>query len=308
MINPDLMILLNPMTNMNYKKITTLSLAVVFGLAAAGSVLAVGATDALMKARDKAQGAKNEAAAKGICLRIDDMIDKNETQLDQKNSRIENRVQEKTRSLEQNRDKRDENLSGFRLKADQWREESYAKLEEQAETEEQKAAVEEFEKAVEEAVKARREAMDAAIDAFRSAVTRAQADHQAAISETKSAYRNRVQTAFQKAKEDCENGVSEQTIRANLRTNLAAGKNQLKEEKTGAPTFRDDLKDLIAAKKSAFEKAIADFKAAMQAAVAELKKAFPEDVDDDESEADEDEEDEEDEDKDENENEAEGEE
>ncbi len=270
------MILVNSMMKMNYKKIVILFPVIILGLIIIKEALAFGSVNTLMDAREKARGFKEEAAGRVICLKIDDMIGKSEEKLNQKNNQLENQIQERINSLKKNREKRDENLFNFRLKADQWRERSYEKLENKAQTLEQKTAVEEFKKTVEEAIKVRREAIDEAIDTFRDGVDQAQTNHQTAISEIRNTYRHKVQMAFQKAKEDCDKGVNEQTVRANLRTNLALAKSELKEDKAGVLKFRDDMKNLIAAKKAAFEKAITDFKSSMQRAIAELKKAFPE--------------------------------
>lgn len=260
----------------NSKKILFLVAAIVAGLTLSASVYAFGAIDTLLNAKKKAEGFKEDAVSRGICLRVDEILSKINERMDQREEQIEARIQNRIQEAEENRGERDENLVEFRENADEWREESYEKLEAKAKTDEQKAAVEEFKKAIEAAVKARRAAIDAAIETFRGGVDDAWADHKSSIKGAANTYREAVRTAFEKAKSDCESGVDEKTIRANLHTSLQAARSQLREDKTGVTKLRDLMHTLIETKKTAFEKAIADFKAAVQAAVAELKKSFPE--------------------------------
>lgn len=270
------MILANPMTKMNSKKIFLVIIVCLASLYSSQSVLALGGIDPLMKAKDRAEGFKDDAAAKGICLRIDEILDKIDGRMQQKETQVETGIQDKLQVAENDRDKRDQDLTEFRLEADEWREESYAKLEDKAATPEQEEAVEKFKVAIEAAVKARRDAIDTAIDTFRDGVDQAHSDQKASIDEVMNAYRNTVRTTLEKAKTDCENGVDEGTIRANIKTSLQAGKDQLKTDKTGVGKLQETMKTLIDAKKAAFEKAITDFKTAVQDAVTEMKKAFPE--------------------------------
>lgn len=270
------MILVNLMTKMNSKKIISIAVAIAMSMSISGSALAFGSIDTLMQAKEKAEGFKEDAAAKGICLRIDEILPKTNERMSQKEEEINVRVQERSQNVEKNREQRDEYLTKFRTEADQWREDSYEKLESKAATDEQKAAVEKFKEVIETAIKTRRDAIDAAIDTFRDGVDAASADHKSSTGEVMNTYRNSVRTAFENAKSDCESGVDLKTIRANLHISLQAAKGQLKEDRAGAIKFRDSMQSLISAKKSAFEKAISDFKAAIKAAVAELKKSFPE--------------------------------
>lgn len=260
---------------MNSKKLLFLLLCAAAIFSVGANALAFGGIDTLLNAKKKAEGFKEDAAAKGICLRIDEILSKINERMDQREEQIEKRIQNKIQEVEKNRGERDESLVEFRENADEWREESYEKLEAKAKTDEQKAVVEEFKKTIEAAVDARRVAIDAAIDTFRNGVDGAWADHQSSIGGAANTYRETVRTTFEKAKSDCEGGVDAQTVRANLHTSLQAARGQLKEDKTGVTKMRDLMHDLIEAKKTAFEKAISDFKAAVQAAVAELKKSFP---------------------------------
>lgn len=260
----------------NSKKLLFFLLCVTAIFSVGASASAFGAIDTLLNAKKKAEGFKEDAASRGICLRVDELSSKIEERMSQKEEQIEARIQNRIQEAEENRGERDENLVEFRENADEWREESYEKLEAKVKTDEQKAAVEEFKEAIEAAVDARRAAIDAAIDTFRDGVDDAWADHQSSIEGAANAYREAVRTAFEKAKSDCEDGVDTKTVRANLHNSLQAARGKLKEDRTGVTKLRDLMHDLIEAKKTAFEKAISDFKAAVQTAVAELKKSFPE--------------------------------
>ncbi len=270
------MILVNLMTKMNSKKIISIAVAIAISMTISGSVLAFGSIDTLMRAKERAEGFKEDAAAKGICLRIDEILSKTNERISRKEERINARIQEGSRNVEKNREQGNENLARFRVKTDQWREDSYEKLEGKTVTDEQKAAVEKFKKAIETAVETRRDAINTAIDTFRDGVDKAKTDHKSSAGEATNTYRNSVRTAFEKAKSDCKVGVDSKTVRANLHASLQSARGQLKEDKAGVAKFRDSMQNLISAKKSAFEKAISDFKAAIQAAVSELKKSFPE--------------------------------
>lgn len=264
------------MIPMNFKKLLIFTLALTLNLSVAGSVLAFGGIDTLLNAKKKAEGFKEDAASRGICLRVDEILSKINERMDQRGEQIEERIQNKIQEAEKNRGERNENLVEFRENADEWREESYEKLEAKAKTNEQKAAVEEFKKAIETAVDARRAAIDAAIDTFRDGVDGAWANHQSSIEGATNTYREAVRTAFEKAKSDCEDGVDAQTVRANLHTSLQAARGQLKEDRAGVAKLRDEMKNLIAARRAAFEKAISDFKTALETARKELKESFPE--------------------------------
>lgn len=274
------MILANPMIPTNSKKLlfSLLCAAALFSISA--NVLAFGGIDTLLNAKKKAEGSNENAASKGICLKIDEILSKINERMEQREDQIKERIQNRIQEAEKNRGQRDENLIEFRENADEWREESYEKLEARAETDEQEAAVEEFKEAIEAAVDARRAAIDAAIDAFRGGVDGAWADHQSSIEGAANTCREAVKTAFEKAKSDCEDGIDAKTVRANLHASLQTARNQLKEDKTGVAKMRDLMDDLVEAKKTAFEKAVSDFKAAVQAAIAELKKSFPESSED----------------------------
>lgn len=261
---------------MNSKKFIALALSLAIGLSVAGNVFAFGAIDTLLEARKKAEGFKEGAAGKGICLQMEELSSNISGRMDEKESRIESKIQEKLQNLEKNRERRDGELAKFRNEADQWREENYNILESKAETSGQKQAVEDFKTAVEASVKARRAAIDAAIDAFRGGVDQAIAGRKSAIEEAAKTYRSSVRTAFEKAKTDCENGVLSTQVRADLHISLKAARGKFLEDRKGADKLQTATKSLITAKKQAFEKAISDFKTAVETAVAELKKTFPE--------------------------------
>lgn len=264
------------MMKMNSKKILLPVAAVLVNLSLISSVWAYAGIDTLLEAKKKAEGFKDEAAAKGICLRIDEISNKMNERMDQKGEQIEKRIEERKENMEKNRGERDDNLTEFRNNADEWREDSYNILESKAITDEQKKAVKKFKETVEAAVETRRDAIDAAIDAFRSGVDQAIVDHLENVDGVVNTYRNTVRTALEKAKSDCDNEVDSKTVRTNLHASLKAAGSQLKEDKTGVTKFSATMQSLIDAKKAAFEKAITDFKTAMKAAVAELKKSLPE--------------------------------
>jgi hypothetical protein len=87
-----------------------------------------------------------------------------------------------------------------------------------------------------------------------------------------------VKAAFDKAQTDCQNNVDPNTIRTNLRTALQAGRSQMQTGRQALPKVGGNIQPLIDARKQTVEKAMADFKAAMEQARTTLKKAFPTDA------------------------------
>jgi hypothetical protein len=87
-----------------------------------------------------------------------------------------------------------------------------------------------------------------------------------------------VKAAVEKAKTDCQNGVDPVSVRATLKDSIQAARTKFQTDKNSAPKVGGNIQTLIEARKQAFEKAMADFKAAMEKARTDLKKAFPADT------------------------------
>ena len=191
--------------------------------------------------------------------RISDRI----TNLQSKRDEIENRLAEHW--AQQNA-----NLAQKRDQWDAYRNELFAKLEEKFGSTNHDAVLA-FEQAVDAAISARRAAIDSAISSFQQGMESAKSSRQAAIDAAKIAYKNSVIAAYEKAKSDCNSGVSSVTVRQNLYNDLIAAKDKYKTDYAAIEKLSTTIDQLIATRKAAIEKAIADFKAAMEKARADFK-------------------------------------
>jgi hypothetical protein len=151
---------------------------------------------------------------------------------------------------------------------------SFAKLEAKATTDDQKAAVTAFEAAVKAAVTKRRAAVDAANTTFKTGVQAAVSGRQAQFKTAAATYKQAVAAALAAAKASCAAGVSPDTVRKNLQSALKTAKTNLETARKNAEKVGPNLDTLKAARKAAVDKANADYKVAIKAALATLKTAL----------------------------------
>jgi hypothetical protein len=259
-------------TNLLMVSITTLSFLVI-----SNALAAPGNSNALND-RGNAAVKKGEIKidmAEKVCDKLGDLKSK----ITQRLSNFENSVQERWRNREENWKTKtgevDKRLANFRTKQDENLKAHIAKLTEKATTDEQKAAVAKFQSTMEVAISVRRTAVDSAIDTFRNSVNKLVNDRQSSLVLAASAFKSSVAAAFNSAESDCSSGKDAKTIRQNLHASLKAAREKFVSDRQNVAKISDQVQALNQTKKQAIEKAIADFKAAMQNAVAELKKSFP---------------------------------
>ncbi len=173
----------------------------------------------------------------------------------------------------------DQRLADLRTKWDARRQEFYAKIEASATTDAQKQAVADFKSAVESAVATRKAAIDAAIAAYRAGLKALIAGKTDNNDQSLVQFQNAVQAAADKAKSDCEAGVDPKTVRQNFHASLLAARKNLVTDRQATEKIGTQLQALIDARQAAFKKAFDNFKAAMEKARADLKKAFGNDTD-----------------------------
>ncbi len=179
--------------------------------------------------------------------------------------------------MDDGRETRDAKLGDSRSDADTKRSEMYQKLEEKADTDAKKEAVEEFQKTVEQAVETRREAVDAALAAFRSGVDSLLANRKDKAGETADTFEAAVKAAVEKAKAECADGTSPETVRTHFQTALQAAHKALEADRSSTDKISDEIRALADTKHAAIEKAMNDFKTTVEAAAAKLKAAMGED-------------------------------
>lgn len=214
---------------------------------------------------------KNGDAGVNFCQKISDLSGQAEEKFTKANGPEDRLNQWQEKISEQ-----DGKLTKLREQWDSNRDDQFKKLEENATTDEQKKAVADFEAAVKDAISIRRAAVDGALSVWRSGVKDLISARKQAITSDASAFGDAVKAAFDKAESDCQSGVSPTTIRMTLKSSIQAARVKYHEDRQGAPKVGGvNIQTLITARRNAVSKAMIDFKAAMEKARSELKKAFP---------------------------------
>ena len=151
----------------------------------------------------------------------------------------------------------------------------YEKLSGHAITDEQKAAVEKFQSTIEAAVIARRAAVDAAIVIYRSGLDKLITDRKAGMDAALATYKASLTAAAEKAATDCAAGIDPATARTNFKSSIETARVKYKSDREALAKIGEQVKTLGDTRKAAFEKALGDFKVALEAAKNELKAVFP---------------------------------
>ena len=89
-------------------------------------------------------------------------------------------------------------------------------------------------------------------------------------------FKNAVEAALDKAKSDCDSGANPETVRTNFKNSLATARKALVADRQSADKVGEQVKKLAETRRATVKKALDDFKATVEAARAELKKAFGE--------------------------------
>jgi hypothetical protein len=202
-----------------------------------------------------------------LSAKVSQRISDQETKINEKKKEIENRILNYW--VEQ-----DAKLTEKRKGWDEGRTAQYAKLEELAATDAQKQAVTVFKEQAGAAISARRASINVAVSAFRQGLQQAKDSRKIKISATVTAYKNSVNAAFQKAQNSCASGAGAAAIRQNLVNDLRAAKEKYSSDKQSVGEIKDGVLALVTTRKTAIEKAIQDFKTAMESARFQLKTAF----------------------------------
>lgn len=271
---------------MNYKKIFTIRLALLFVAVILAPVLIL----AQQKGNGNGNGNGSSYGANGFCNRVSKIssdtgqkFGNNSAKLDQKRERIRERIEER-------REERDQRYEQKQEKWDDNRLEHFAKLDEKAGTDEQKRVALEFQQAVNAAIRARRDAVYGvvydldnepiygAIQEFRRGLEDAKIARAESIGEAIIAFRTSSEEAIQKAKDDCDVGIIDsKTIRETLRNELKTAKQEYISARQEVEKVDTDMEALITAKREAIEEAQDVFKQALEDAKADFKADFPED-------------------------------
>jgi gas vesicle protein len=152
-------------------------------------------------------------------------------------------------------------------------------MEARAKTTEQKKAILAFEKEINAAVSARRSAVDDAISRFRKGIKSAIDARKSAITEAISDFKEAIDDAVEKAENDCQNGTALASVRQVLRTSFQNARVKLQTDKQSIEKLGPNVQTLVATRQKAVQKAVEDFRAAVEKARNNLKNALGKDID-----------------------------
>jgi Na+-translocating ferredoxin:NAD+ oxidoreductase RNF subunit RnfB len=258
------------MTNQNIRRslVAIIALALVFPLVSVEAFVPLKLKPDLFKVKVK--------NTEEFCSKFSDTEADITKRLGEQQTKVTGYLDEHKDTLKENRDVRDADLDGNRDKADQRREEWYARLEDKADSDTEKDAVVVFKQTIESAVDTRREAVDTAIEAFRKGVDDAIAGRKSSMQSTRDDFKTAVETAIAKVKTDCDNGEKTATIRSSFKASLKAAREKLSTDKKDVDKVGKQVKALAEVRRVAVKKALDQFEVTRQAAIATLKDAFGE--------------------------------
>ena len=259
---------------MNYKKIFTIRLALLFVIVILAPVLIL----AQQKGNSNGNGSN---AAKGFCNRVSKISSDTGQRFGNSNAKLEQKRERIRERVEERRQERDQRYEQKREKWDDNRAEHFAKLDEKAGTNEQKRVALEFQEAVNAAIRARRDAVNAAIQQFRQGIEDAKIVRKGSTDEAITAFRASSEAAIENAQADCEeDGVDPKAVQQTLRNDIKAAKQEYISARQETEKIDIDMEALITAKREAIEEAQDVFKQALEDAKADFKADFPEDEED----------------------------
>jgi DNA repair exonuclease SbcCD ATPase subunit len=194
--------------------------------------------------------------------------------VEENNKELKNRKQDRTQNFRENREQRQEQLQTMRDNAAEVRAKVQEELLSLAESDAQKKAVKDFIAAAREAMITRHEAVDEAMENFRSELDSLSNNQQALLLQTQETYRASVQTALDKAKSDCQSGITPATVRTQLMTALQTAKQQMQTAKQQIRQSENSVEVLVKTRNEAVKSAGDIFRATMEKLRTELKTAL----------------------------------
>jgi hypothetical protein len=230
----------------------------------------------MMSAAFAAERKPSAPTTPNFCSRITEMSGKIDQQVTDRESKLTSARTDRDTRLKDREDSQAKKLIDLRTAEDQRKAERFAQLEAKATTDVQKQAVAAFEKAVSAAITERRTAVDAAQQAFWNGLHEAINARKTTMDATIKTLSDSIKAVVAKAKSDCTSGVAPATARATFVASLKTAREKFQADRKSKDKLSDTVHTLVDARKTATEKALADFKATMEKARAALKAAFPE--------------------------------
>jgi hypothetical protein len=254
------------MTKKNFSLIFSLAIAVlVFGCAMPAAASNGG--------KDKGF-AKKAPIVKSACVKFNNLSDTIGQRMINGEAKLERIKASSSLNLAERQGKWDKFLAASRANWNVKGDKQFSKLERRASTTAEKEAVAAFKATMTAAVAVRQAAVDKAIADYRAGLKDKMAARQAALNAAITAYKNAADAAFAKAKLDCASSTNFKIVNNALKASLKAAQDKFKADRQAVEKLGPDVKALTAAKKTAIDKAISNFKTAADNAKAALKAAF----------------------------------
>ncbi|HSR89512.1 MAG TPA: plastocyanin/azurin family copper-binding protein [Candidatus Udaeobacter sp.] len=209
-----------------------------------------------------------------FCTRLEQSSTKLDSNMADRTKKLDDQSNLRNTNLEKNRSDRDEKLTEQRSNSDKNVAERYAKMEGKAKNDAQRIALENFHTAMLAALNTRKAAFDAARTTFRAGIDEAIAARKAAIQSAVRSFQTALKDAETKAKADCAGGVAPATAKTNFETAVKTAREKFAADRKAVERLGVNLKTLTDARKTALDKARADFKAAVEKATKDLKAAL----------------------------------
>lgn len=220
--------------------------------------------------------AENSGSGGVFCKSFDMIVTKTTSEVSKRGSSSDGKWKQSASDIAAKRAEWAAKVAAARAEAAKQREANFAKLDTAATTDAQKAAVVKYKETVLAAVATRQAAYDANFDAYFKAVDALLASQKDNSGGDVNGFKAAVSAAVEKAKASCAAGVSSDTVKNQLKTDLKAARESFKSQRsTDKNSIKEQLKALKETRKTANAKARDAFKSTLEAARTELKAAFP---------------------------------
>lgn len=256
-----LVILIKFLAKMNYKKLYSLIiLAAMVSIACPGLLLA--------------QTSSEPLKGKAFCDKIIDVSQRAVNRIIQRETQIEQNFLERLNNVTSRLSGIQEKIDSKRIKWQENRSKFYEKIGQKAKNDSQKQALANLKQEIDQAITERKAMIDQARIDFRASFEEAVGARHQAVIQALNDYKADLEAAYNKAKADCEQGLTAKTLKEALARALKVGKDKLQEAKTQIDSFGDLLAPIVQARNEAIKKAQDDFRAIVSSAKEEFKAAW----------------------------------
>lgn len=213
--------------------------------------------------------------ASNFCSRLQEISLATLTRIDDRETKIHNRQTKISQNISSGRGTRDGDKVANRMRWDAIRDQHVAILKSKAQNDAQKGAIERYIAAITDAINTHRIAINSAFSSFRQGIDQVRLARIGVINTYTINFKAAVTAALDKARTDCDNGLSQTTVHRDLVAALKIARQQFNTDRSSAEKLSTNIQTLIVARKSAMAEGLANFKIAVQKARADLKKSFP---------------------------------